>query len=182
MRRINYLIVPSDRIFGNVARHALSPALRPPLVALGALIASLGLLYGIEATRLHHFERAAAAYEAQLTATALEVQRVHRLAADVLRLRALNDEVASIRRSGDIRANEIAALGNDLPSDAWLTALRKDGDALDLEGGGRRLGTVGAAITALARLPQYGGARLVAIHGEPARAGVTYSIVLERPR
>jgi Tfp pilus assembly protein PilN len=94
----------------------------------------------------------------------------------------MSDQLASVRRSGDVRANEIAALGNQLPEDVWLTALRKDGDAIDIEGGSGRLNTVAAALAALSRLPQYTEARLVAVHGEAARSEVTYSIVLERRR
>lgn len=182
MRRINYLIAPSERIFGHALRFAVSPPLRLPLIALAGALASLGLPYCVEAARWHHLERAGVAYEMRLAATELDVRQVRRLERDVARLRVMSGEVASIRRSGDVRANEIAALGNQLPSDAWLTALRKDGEALAVEGGGARLSTVAAAIATLARLPQYVGARLVAVHGEAARPEVTYSIVLERRR
>jgi Tfp pilus assembly protein PilN len=182
VKRINYLIAPSERIFGHALPLIVSPPLRRPLVALAGALASLSLPYGVEAARLRDLDRTRRVYEMRLAATALDVRQVRSLERDVARLRALTDQVASIRQSGAARANEIAALGNELPGDAWLTALRKDGDNLDVEGGSGRLRTVAAAIAALARLPRYSTARLVAVHGEVARPGVTYSIVLERRR
>ena len=180
MKRINYLVAPSERIFGPAFRAAVSRPLRLPLVALGGALASLGLPYCAETARLQQLEHAGAAYQMHIAATALDVGRVRILERDVARLRGLSDELASIRRSGDVRANEIAVLGNQLPGDVWLTALRKDGEALDVEGGSGRLSMVAATIAALARLPQYSGARLVAVRSEAARPEVTYSIVLER--
>jgi len=179
VKRINYLITPTERIFGQALRSAGSPP-RLPLVVLVGALASLILPYYVETTRLHYLERAGAEYRMRLAKTAVDVQRVRSLERDVARLRRLSDEVASIRRSGELRANEIAALGNELPRDVWLTALREDGQALDVEGGGGRLSTVAAAIVALARLPQYTGARLVAVRSEAAGPEVTYAMVLER--
>lgn len=182
MKRINYLITPSERLFGHALRLAVPRPLRLPLVALAGALAALGLPYCVEMVRLQDLEKVGGAYEMSVAATVLDVRQVRVLERDVARLRVLSDEVASIRRSGDVHANEIAALGNELPTDAWLTALRKDGEALDVEGGGGRLTTVAAAMAALARLPQYSGARLVAVHAEAALPEVTYSIVLERRR
>ena len=142
----------------------------------------LALPYAVETTRLHQLERVGAALEAHLAAIALEVRRVHGLARDVSKLRSLSDEIGSIRRSGEVGANEVAALGNELPRDAWLTALRRDGEAFDVEGTTQRVSTVAATIAALARLPRYSGARLVAVRGEASGPAVSYSIVLEQRR
>ena len=180
MRRINYLVAPSERIFGRALRSAGSPALRLPLLALAGAVASLGVPYYVETVRLQDLERVGTGYQLRLAESEVAVQRVRSLERDVARLRRLSDEVASIRRSGDVHANELAALGNQLPGDVWLTALRKDGEALDIEGGGGRLSTVAAAIAALARLPHYSGPRLVAVRREAAGPGVSYALVLER--
>lgn len=182
MRRINYIIAPTERIFGYALRPAVTPPLRTPVAAVVGAFMFLALPYAVETTRLHHLERSGAALEAHLAATALEVRRVHGLARDVSKLRSLSDEISSIRRSGEVGANEIAALGNQLPRDAWLTALRRDGAALDVEGITPRVSTVAAAIAALARLPRYTGARLVAVRGEAPGSAVSYSIVLEPRR
>ena len=92
------------------------------------------------------------------------------------------ERVASVRRSGAQRAGEIAALGNRLPPDAWLTSLRADRIALTLEGHGARIGTVGTAIAGLAHLPPYTGVRLLSVREDSARSGVTYAIALDQPR
>jgi len=182
VKRINYLITPTERIFGRALRFAVAPRLRPPLVAIAGALASLSVPCCVEMTRLHHLEQTGVEYEMRLASAAIDVRQVHGLEREVTRLRFMSDQLASVRRSGDVRANEIAALGNQLPEDVWLTALRKDGDAIDIEGGSGRLNTVAAALAALSRLPQYAEARLVAVHGEAARSEVTYSIVLERRR
>ena len=182
MKRINYLVAPSERVFGDALRGGVSPRLRLGLITVGGAIAAIALPFCAESARLHALQTAGAAYQEQLDRTALDLSRVRRSERDVSRLRATTEQVTAVRRSGTLRANEIAQLGNALPNDAWLTALRHDGDALELEGGSRRLTTVAAAIVALAQLPAYAGARLVSAYGGDGRAQVSYAIVLERRR
>jgi hypothetical protein len=136
----------------------------------------------VQATRLHGAERDGAAYAERLAATQLDVAGIRAVERDVERLQALRARVDAIRRSGALRANEIAALGNRLPADAWLTSLHADRGSLALEGHGARLAAVGTAIAAFATLPAYRAARLVAVHGDPLRAGVTYALALEPKR
>ncbi|HEY0381347.1 MAG TPA: PilN domain-containing protein [Candidatus Elarobacter sp.] len=179
MRRINYLPSWSERHLGIALPPVLAAELRAPLVAFTGSLALCGVLWGVQATRLHGVERDGVAYAAQLAATQLDVARVRALEHDVVRLRALAERVETIRRSGALHANEIAALGNRLPANAWLTSLHADRGALALEGHGARLSAVGTTITALAALPAYRAARLVAIHEDPQRSGVTYALSLE---
>lgn len=178
MKRINYVPSWSERHIGMVLP-AITVSLRVPLIALASALALAGVLWVVEATRLRAAEHAGAAYAEQLAATQLEVGRVRAIERDVERLRALGDRVDTIRRSGALRANEIAALGNRLPADAWLSSLRADRGTLVVEGRGTRLAAVGTVIGSLATLPAYRSARLVAVHEDPARSGVTYALALE---
>ncbi len=181
MRRINYLPSWSERHIG-VALPALAAELRAPLVALAGAIALAAVLWAVQATRLQAAERDGAAAAERLAAMQLDVARVRTVEHDVERFRALDERVEALRRSGAARANEIAALGNRLPPDAWLSSLRADRGTLALEGHGARLAAVGTAIASLAALPAYGAARLVAVHEDPARSGVTYALSLEPRR
>jgi Tfp pilus assembly protein PilN len=182
MKRINYLAPWSERRFGIALPQPLVPVRRSAVLACAAALALLATLWGVETARLRAAESVGAGYAEQLGAVALDVARVRALERDVQHLRELNDHVAAIQRSGTLRAGEIAALGNRLPEDVWLTSLHADRTALMLEGRSARLSTVGTTISQLVRLPAYGAARLVAIHEDPRRAGVTYAIALEGRR
>jgi Tfp pilus assembly protein PilN len=182
VKRINYLASWSERRFGLTLWPPILPATSPAVVAFTASVALLALLWGVEEVRLHAAQRDGAAYAEQLAASALNVARVRAIEREVQRLRGLRDRVAAIQQSGTVRAGEIAALGNHLPAEAWLTSLHADRTALMLEGRSARLSAVGTTIAALVRLPAYQAARLVAIHAEPQRAGVTYAIALETRR
>jgi Tfp pilus assembly protein PilN len=181
MRRINYLPSWSERHIG-VALPALAAELRAPLVALAGAIALAGVLWAVQATRLRAAEHDGAAIAERLAAMQLDVARVRTVERDVERFRALDERVEALRRSGAARANEIAALGNRLPPDAWLSSLRADRGTLALEGHSARLAAVGTTLASLAALPAYGAARLVAVHEDPARSGVTYALSLEPRR
>lgn len=182
MKRINYLVAPSERLFGDVVGRLATPSVRLAAATVGGAVLALAVPAGIESARLHELERVGAAYEARLAETALDAARVRRLERDVARLRALDDELLSVRRSGGASADEIAALGNALPGDTWLTTLRRDGDGLDVEGTGDRMRSVASALAELARLPRYATARLVSAYGTSGGAKVNYAIVLERRR
>ncbi|MEA2784507.1 MAG: hypothetical protein QOF71_611 [Candidatus Eremiobacteraeota bacterium] len=178
MRRINYLPSWSERHIG-LTLPAVAGELRAPFAALAGAIALAAALWAIQQTRLHAAERDGAAYAERLVETQLDVARVRAVEHDVERLRALRERVDTIRRSGAMRANEIAALGNRLPPDTWLSSVRADRGTLAVEGHGTRLAAVSSAIASLAALPAYRTARLVAVHEDPARGGVTYALSLE---
>ncbi|MDQ6943877.1 MAG: PilN domain-containing protein [Candidatus Eremiobacteraeota bacterium] len=178
MRRINYLPSWSERNIG-IALPVAVAELRAPLVALAGAVALAGVLWGVQSTRHHAAERDGAAYAERLAATQFDVARVRAVERDVARLTALGERVDTIHRSGALHANEIATLGNRLPPDAWLSSLRADRGTLAVEGHGARLAAVGTTIASLAALPAYRTARLVAVHEDPVRSGVTYALSLE---
>ena len=178
MRRINYLPSWSECHIG-MTLPAVTAELRAPLAALAAAIALAAALWAVQQTRLSAAERDGAVYAERLAETQLDVARVRAVEHDVERLRALRERVDTIRRSGALSANAIAVLGNRLPADAWLSSVRADHGTLALEGHGARLAAVSSAIASLAALPVYRAARLVSVHEDPARSGVTYALSLE---
>lgn len=182
MRRINYLVTWSERHIGLALPQAIPTPLRAPLAVLLCSIAFVTVVWGVQHARLNAAQRDGAELARQLARSEREVAAVRAIERDVTRLRALAERVASVRGSGTARASEIAVIGNRLPHDAWLTSLRTDRGALALEGRGARLGAVGAAIAGLAQLPSYAGVRLISVHEDPSRAGVTYALALEARR
>ena len=179
MKRINYLPSWSERHIGIALPSLVTAELRAPIASLAGAIALAGVLWAVQETRLHAADHDGAAYAERLASTQLDVARVRAVEREVERMRTLAERVDTIRRSGALRANEIAALGNRLPADAWLSSLRADRGTLALEGHGARLAAVGTTIASLAALPAYRNARLIAVHEDPVRSGVTYALSLE---
>jgi hypothetical protein len=182
MKRFNYAITPAERLFGFSLPTAIAPRLRAPLAAVTAAFALTATTGGIEEVRFHAADRAAAESHARLAAAEIPIAQVQAVRNDVVRLRALAAHLEQARLSGTARANEIAALGNALPPDAWLTAVHVERRTLGLEGRAARVATVATAMAALGRLPAYAGARLLNVRDDAARAGVTYAITLDTTR
>jgi Tfp pilus assembly protein PilN len=179
MNRINYLVSPFERFAGTTPALP-APHLRRPLAALAASIALVAAAWCTQAVRLNAARSDGARYAQRLAAVEGQVAHVRALQRDLIRLRTIANRISHLRASGSARASEIAALGNRLPPDAWLTSLHIDRAAVSVEGRSARLGGVGSAMTSLAALPRFESARLVAVHSDPVHAGVTYAIALER--
>lgn len=181
MRRIDYLPSWSERHAG-IVLPPLARELHAPLAALAASFALAGVMWGVQTSRLHAAERDGAAYAERLASVQLDAARVHAVERAVRRLRSLDERVDEVRRSGTLSANAIGAVGNALPADAWLSSLRADRGTLAIEGRAARLVAVGSTIAALGALPTYGTARLLGVHDDPVRSGVTYAVTLEPGR
>ena len=182
MRRIDYAVTWSERVLGFALPTVVRPALRAPLAALACAIALVIVMWGVQHARLRAAERDGAQLAYRLADAEHDLARVRVVERDGTRLRALAERLASIRRSGPQHASEIAVIGNQLPADAWLTSLRADRAAIQLEGRGTRLAAVGTAIASLSRIPAYAGARLISVHDDPNRTGVTFAVALEPHR
>jgi Tfp pilus assembly protein PilN len=178
MKRVDYLR-PTVRRF----RLGLAPAsakLRHALAALSLMAFAVGTTATVEAGRLAGLQRAGVALAEQLARADAGAARARLLQRELARLRGVALRVAATRRSGPAEANEIAALGNRLPPDVWLTSLRIAPDAIALEGRSARLEAVAAAMRALARSPHVAEARLVNAHEDTLHGGVAYAIALDR--
>ena len=182
MTRFDYRITASRRLIGFELPPALPRCFRRPLYGLGGSIAAASVVWIVQAVRLHAADARAAEYAVRVAFAERSVAHVRELAADVERTQALVARVDDVRRSGPAGASELAALGNNLPDDAWFTAIHVERSAVAVEGRGVRLASVGSALEQLARLPAYAGARLVSVRDDPSRRGVTYAIALEPAR
>jgi hypothetical protein len=180
MRRIDYLVSPSERSLGFDPAALIAPSLRVPLAVLGCALALVALAASVEHVRLHAAEIGGAQITARLDSVEADVARTRAVEREVERLRTFGARAGQIRSSGDLDASRIAALGNHVPAGAWLTSLRTDRAALSVEGGGARLGVVAETLAAFARLEGYADVRLLSVHDDPVRPGVTYALSLER--
>jgi hypothetical protein len=179
--RFNYLSSRFERAFGvPVPAHAgLS---RSSQIALAAAALLVAVLAGMQIGRFHAVASESAALAERRAAIAPALDDLRRVEAEVRRLGAMAAADRTVRRSGTLRANEVAAIGNALPADAWLTGLRVDAATVAVDGRGARLHAVAETLDALAALRSVSSARLVSVRHDPLRADVVYSIAMERRR
>lgn len=182
MRRFDYRLTRARRLTGFELPSAFPHRLRRPLTALAVSVGFACSAGVVQSIRLQAADGQAAGYALRVAAAEHSVAHVRTLAADVEQIRTLLARVDDIRRSGPARASELAVLGNNLPDDAWFTAIHVERNALTLEGRGTRLASVGATLANLARLTDYAGVRLVSVRDDPSRRGVIYAIALEPSR
>ncbi len=182
MKRINYLVSRSERLVGVALPSGVPARVRRPLAALAGALALVAALDGLQAVRLARATDAGRLAAERLAGSERAVQRVRAVESDVVRLRAIVQRVAAIRRSGPAQAGAIAGLGNAVPGDAWLSSIRVEHGGYTLEGRGARLSAVGTLMAALAGAPAGGAARLLDVHDQADRSGVSYAIALERQR
>jgi hypothetical protein len=137
---------------------ALAPVLRrftvrdeehPPLAAFAGTLALIVGLSAIEHARLVSVEGDLAHDRTRLIQSDRDVARLKRLDVTLEQERRETLEISRIRASGTLHANEIAAIGNRLPSDTWVSVIRHNDSSLTLEGQARRVEAVGAALIAL---------------------------------
>jgi Tfp pilus assembly protein PilN len=180
VKRINYLESWSERRIGIALPSAISPSLRAPLAVLACSLALVFVLWSVQQARLHAAQRDGESYARRLAMLEADLARVRAAQREVAAMRDLAGRLDALHRSGSRQADDIAALGNRLPDDAWLTALRVDRTGFEMQGRAARMASIGRTLAELARLSAYGGTRLISARDEAARGGVTYAIALER--
>lgn len=178
MNRFDYATRP--RFDGGRAL-AFASRVRVPLVALLAALVFDGASWTVERIRVAVLEHESAVRAARLDSLADAVTHARAREHELQRLHETYAHIADLAASGNDAAGAVIAIGNALPPHVWLTAVRMEPNGASLEGRSASLQPVGTALSSLARLPRYGGARLVAVHGEAGRM-LSYSITLEAAR
>ncbi|HTJ26563.1 MAG TPA: PilN domain-containing protein [Candidatus Limnocylindria bacterium] len=178
MTRIDYLVSRWELLLGVAPPAAVPRTLRDPLIALLASLVLLGVLAGVQAARLAHARRDVEIVRQRLAQDDSALRRLDALEVEVRRLHAIDGEIDRIAEAGAHSVSAVAAIGNRIPKDAWLSSIRRDHDGYVLEGSARRLSLVSRTLAALAALPATGRARLVSVQDAPAGRGVGYAITL----
>jgi Tfp pilus assembly protein PilN len=179
MKAITYLIAPSERLLGVRVSAVVAPSLRRPAATAAFALLLVGLLHGVEESRLAAAIRDGRTANERLQQARANAVSVDEASAELERLGALERRAVQLRESGIARASEVAALGNVLPRDAWLSAIRFDAKGYELEGSVTELAVVGATIAAVTTLRGVSSARLAAVRADRERH-VTYSITVQR--
>jgi hypothetical protein len=179
MTRFNYAPSRFERAFG-AASSRRAPIARGPLLALAASLLLVGTLVFVQAFRLRALEGAAAVLSTRRAALQPALVRLRSAEAEERRLEGLLAADRGVRRSGTLSANEIAAIGNALPAQTWLTGVRIEPGAVALEGRCAGMRGVADALAALARVDGIATVRLITAKRDATRSDVAYEIALER--
>ena len=166
VKRFNYL---NDRRIGWPAiafTVAIDNRIRGPLAALVTTLILTAVVSFVQLTRLQSAQRSYAVACARLAASTSAASAVKAFGAQVEGKARLAAHVAQLRRISIVRVNELAWIGNHLPPDTWLTALRYENGSYSLEGTSERVAAVGSAMVALRADGRAGAARLVSLHDE----------------
>lgn len=179
MTRFNYASSRFERTFGAAFPQRATIA-RGPLFALAASLVLVAGIVIVQTLRLRGLDDDAAALAGRRAALQPALTSLRSAQADVRRLEALVAADRAVRRTGTLRANEIAAIGNALPADTWLTGVRLDAVTVALEGRSVRMRGIADTLDALARIDGFATVRLVSARRDAMRSDVSYEIALER--
>lgn len=145
--------------------------------AVAALVTALAVVWGawfIESARLSEALRTQAQYEQRFQNSEAAVRRANVYYTRVSNLVSLDTRVRDIVSSGDYNAQQIAAIGNAIPTRAWLTSITRDGHDIILDGDARGLAALGEVFRSLAgnrtaRTPVLVKAEAVTVNGADQR-------------
>ena len=146
---------------------AIDNRVRGPLLALFATLAVTAAAGMVQLERLHAAQHAYARAAAALIANEPAVRDAAALQERAARSARLSDDVDDVRRSGLQHANDLAWIGNRLPAQTWLHALRFEDGAYSLEGTSVRVSAVGAAMLALRDVDRATVPQLVSLQVDP---------------
>jgi Tfp pilus assembly protein PilN len=119
------------------------------IVALLGALALTAAAGGILAMRLHASRADVGADLVRLNQPAAAAAPAKLTLQRIGEIRALADDVTQARQSGDRAADELAQLGNAVPSHVWIARFRRDGGALIVDGGAGSVDAVGRALASL---------------------------------
>ena len=174
MNALNY--GPAPRFAAPFAIVA-EPRVRRACMAAGAALIVIAATVIIQAVRIDAATREQSDLTERLATLDVSVSPIRVMAREVTRFDAIETRVRDLRASARASANAVAALGNRLPHDVWLTALRAGPQSIALDGRSAHLASLAAAMTSL-RASSERQARLINVAVDPARGGLSYAIVV----
>jgi Tfp pilus assembly protein PilN len=180
MTRFNYLAPDRMERLALILGIFREGRLRAPITAVALSFLLLGMARAVEDWRIQKISAGIEALRIRENAIAAARARVQALSTDVARLQRIADYVRSVRRSGAERAEELASIGNSLPSHVWLTAIRETESGWAITGGARNVADVGGAMLALERIPRVTSAILVSTQGSEHERAISYEMRLGR--
>ena len=125
--------------------------LQTPVFALLGSVAVVAGAWGIESYRLREALVVQTVYQEHYDVAQANVKETKSYYDRVQKLVRLDRRVRSIAASGDADARTLAAIANELPQHAWLTAISHDATGLALEGRAKDLDVVSRVLRGLMR-------------------------------
>jgi Tfp pilus assembly protein PilN len=182
MTRIDYLVSRWERLLGVAPPTVVPQTLRGPLIAFIASLGLIAILGIVQAFRLGDARHDVEVATLRLARDEAALRQLDGVELEIRQLRALDREIDRIAQTGAHSTSAVAAIGNQIPHDAWLSSIRRERDGYVLEGGARHLSTVSRTLAALAALQKTGRAQLVSLAEAPESRGFRYAITLGASR
>ena len=180
MTRFNFLPSSSIGIDTRSLMDAIPQRLRVPLVGLSTVIAVLIAIVGIDAFQLRSARSEIDEIVARRDRTQAAVHTVAMLRARLLTRETLLARVTAIRRGDLDGANELATIGNALPTRAWIASLHSDGTRWTIDGETRDPQAVGATLVALRRAAMLRSPALVSLRSSSEGRPIDYQLNVDR--
>lgn len=161
---------------------APSTQYRAPIAALLCTIAVALAACMAENARLERARQLAESYRTEMRVSAAALGREHVQARRMREVIRADEELRRIARSGDVEAGRLAELAQLLPLHARLTAIRREGGSVVLEGRAASFSVVARTMLRLSHAralgaPQLDGTQAVTAVGKPAE--VVYTLRAE---
>ncbi len=154
--------------------------LRLPLVGFSAVIVVLAAIIGIDAFQLRLTQGEVDEVSARRDRTQVAVHTVSMLRSRLVTREALLARVTTIRRRDLDGANELATIGNALPTRAWIASLHSDGTRWTIDGETRDPQAIGATLVALRRATMLHSPALVSLRSSSEARPIDYQLNVDR--
>ena len=165
MTRCNYRQSRFERVVGRRPDIAIDRHMRSPLIAIGAALLLTAVAYGVEWQRVAVLDAELSILQDRITIAKQADIRVDMLGQSVAQLRDVRTAVAGLRRDTIVVTNTIARIGNELPSETWLTSVQPGRTGTwSIVGRSTRVDQIGATLASIGELDHAATARLVSIN------------------
>jgi hypothetical protein len=172
----NYHRPVIGRIFGSTATLQLARALRTGVPGFALACALAGGIWGFELRVLGGIENDLASVQAGLSADEADDRRLRQAKSAGDTMQALLAALDRQKRSTAQELNALAAIGNALPPNTWLTELhRQTAGTWSMAGRSARLEEIGDTLVALQRLDATGDPRLISVSSKDAGVPLAFT-------
>lgn len=154
--------------------------LRPPAIALLAAIVAVAAVFVFEGVQLRAAESEYEDIAARRDRTQVAVRTVVQLRALVSKRTDTLVRITMIRRRDLDGTNELATIGNAVPTRAWIASLHSDGARWTIDGETRDPQAIGATLVALRRASMLRAPGLVSLRSSNAARPIDYQVNVER--
>lgn len=178
MTRFNYAPARRERFIADSLAGIRTAGVRLSIGLVGASILLVTAMWSLEARHLAQLDDDLAILRTQARAVDAAAYHAGQLQTTLRRLRAIGVRVALARRAAITTTNEVALIGNSLPSRTWLTSVQATPDGgWSISGRSTQLVEIGTTLSAIQHLDDRAPARLLSVSAG-GRTGRTLDFVI----